>query len=421
MMKYLCRSHSTRPSLLRSTLWRAVSARTLALAFSVGLIACGAPDTAAPLATSPSKPFAAPATVSAVAETTQMPHEGDAADDPAIWVHPSNPALSTVIGTDKKGGLAVYGLDGKQLQYLADGNINNVDIRTGFSLSGRSVALVAASNRNNSIALYRVNPATRQLEHVAARDIQTGVGYGACMYHSRTSGKFYYFGNSEQGEVEQWELLATGAGKVDAIKVRSFDVGSQTEGCVADDQLGHLYIGEEAKGIWKYGAEPSAGETRTQVDTTGSAGHLTADVEGLTINDAGGGNGYLIASSQGDNTYAIYRREGDNAYVATFEIVAAGQIDGVSQTDGIDVTSVNLGPAFPRGMFIAQDGKNDECNQNFKFVPWHLIAAATNQTLSSASPVPTKASRLLASSVQRRSSTAAAKSSSFLPITMVAC
>jgi myo-inositol-hexaphosphate 3-phosphohydrolase len=118
------------------------------------------------------------------------------------------------------------------------------------------------------------------------------------------------------------------------------------------------------------------------VDTTESGGHLTADVEGLTIYDAGKGAGYLIASSQGSDSFVIYRREGANAYVATFQIVAANGIDAVSGTDGIDVTSANLGPAFPRGMFIAQDGKNDGCNQNFKIVPWHTIAAGLGQASS---------------------------------------
>jgi 3-phytase len=350
-----------------------------------------------------------------------VPHEGDAADDPAIWVHPSNPSLSMVIGTDKKGGLAVYDLAGQQLQYLPDGNINNVDLRTGFPLSGQVVTLVAASKRNNTIGLYRVNAATRRLENIAARVIATGAGYGACMFRSPTTGKFYYFVNSEQGEVEQWELFDTRAGKVDATKVRTFDVGSQTEGCVADDQFGHLYIGEEAKGIWKYGAEPGAGETRTQVDKTGSGGQLQADVEGLTIYDSGGGRGYLIASSQGDSTFVIYRREGANAYVATFEIAAAGRIDAVSQTDGIAATSANLGPAFPQGLFIAQDGKNDDCNQNFKFVPWHSIAAAIGQSPSSQRHPAAGASHLFARVMLQRTNAAATQKDTFLPITMVAC
>jgi len=48
----------------------------------------------------------------------------------------------------------------------------------------------------------------------------------------------------------------------------------------------------------------------------------------------------------------------------------------VEQTDGIDVTSASLGPAFPHGLFVAQDGVNEGGNQNFKLVPWEAIANA---------------------------------------------
>ena len=73
--------------------------------------------------------------------------------------------------------------------------------------------------------------------------------------------------------VEQWELFDADSGQVDARRVRTFDVGTQTEGCTADDELGHLYIGEEDVGIWKYGAEPGTGAARTLVDTTAQAGN----------------------------------------------------------------------------------------------------------------------------------------------------
>jgi 3-phytase len=312
--------------------------------------------------------------VAATVETEPVPNSGDAADDPAIWVHPTDPAQSTIIGTDKKGGIAVYDLMGREIQYLPDGNLNNVSLRTGFPLGGQVVTLVTASNRStNSIAIYRVNPTTRLLDSVAARTIPTSGAYGACMYRSAATGTYYYFGNSKTGEVQQWELFDTGSGQVDARLVRDFDVGTQTEGCAADDELGHFYIGEEAVGIWKYGAEPDAGSDRRQVDTTGTDGHLTADVEGLTIASGPGGSGYLIASSQGDDTFAVYERGENNAHVKQFEITASSTIDEVSVTDGIHVTTRNLGPAFPHGVFVAQDNSNDDGNQNYKLVPLQLI------------------------------------------------
>ena len=90
--------------------------------------------------------------------------------------------------------------------------------------------------------------------------------------------------------------------------MRRFAVGSQTEGCVADDERGDLYIGEEAKGIWRYSAEPNAGTKRARVDSTGPDGHLEAEVEGLALARGPARSGYLIASSQGDSSFAVYRR-----------------------------------------------------------------------------------------------------------------
>src|SRR3546814_5500042 len=92
------------------------------------------------------------------------------------------------------------------------------------------------------------------------------------------------------------------------------------------------------------------------------------------------GKGYLVVSSQGNDSYALFRREGDSAYVGSFRIgadIAAG-IDGVSETDGLDVTSRAAGPGFPRGLMVVQDGRNVSPpeNQNFKLVPWERIAEA---------------------------------------------
>jgi 3-phytase len=317
---------------------------------------------------------AAVASVRARVETRPVPHAGDAADDVAIWVNRRWPGRSGIIGMDKKGGIAVYGLDGHLVQFRADGELNNVDLRRNFPLGARRVTLVAASNRsNNSIAIYRLVPRTRKLVDVRARTIRVGMdAYGLCMYRSPRTSRYYVFVPSHAGEVRHW-LLFRRSGRVDARLVRSFQVGSQSEGCVADDQLGRLYVAEENVGIWRCGAEPARGQTRTQADSTGRGGHLAADVEGLAIARGRGRGGFLAASRQGNSTFVLYRRAG-NAYVKTFKIVA-GRIDAVSDTDGIEVTTTGLGRLFPRGVFVAQDGANQPArHQNFKLVPWPAIA-----------------------------------------------
>jgi 3-phytase len=319
--------------------------------------------------------------VSATVETPPVPHAGDAADDPAVWANTNDPASSAVVATDKLGGLLVYDMAGNQLQYLAVGKVNNVDVRPtagttgGLTLSGRPVVLAVAGNRsNNTIRVYELDPVTRQLRDVAARTITPGITlYGSCLYRSAATGRLSVFVTSKTGQVEQWELFDNGASKVDAARVRSFTVGSQIEGCVADDELGSLYIGEELVGIWKYGAEPTSGTARTSVATGSSAGPLVPQVEGLSIAYGPNGTGYLVASSQGNSSYAVYRREGANDFVKAFRVVAGGAIDGAEGTDGLDVSTAPLGPNFPFGALVVQDGSNDSGNQNFKFVPWERV------------------------------------------------
>jgi myo-inositol-hexaphosphate 3-phosphohydrolase len=313
--------------------------------------------------------------VSATVETQPVPSDGDAADDPAIWVHPTDPALSTVIGTDKEGGLVVYDLDGNQIQYLAGIRPNNVDLRYDFPLAGRAVDLVVTSDRgDDAVTLHRVDPQTRQLVQ-AGPPIDSGMDvYGVCMFRSPASGDFYVFVTSEEaGPVRQWRLAGSG-GQVTATQVRDLDMGSTAEGCVADDDLAFLYVAEEDFGIWKYEAEPEAGSARVAVDEVGA--NLEADVEGLTIYYGPDGTGYLIASSQGSGEYATYDRSGDNPHVTSFQIVDSAAVDGTSDTDGIDVMSAPLGAGFPNGLFVAQDGDNDTGNQNFKLVPWEVVAGS---------------------------------------------
>ncbi|MCC6742541.1 MAG: phytase [Acidobacteria bacterium] len=311
--------------------------------------------------------------ITAVVETVPVPVGGDAADDPAIWVNPKDSSKSLVLGTNKQLGLHVYDLAGSELQMIRDGKLNNVDLRDGFKLGTRTVALVTAGNRStNSISVYALDPATLRVENVAARLITTAPAYGSCMYRSAKTGKFYYILANKVGTVEQWELFDNGAGKVDGKLVRTFKLDSQIEGCVADDELGHLYIGEEAVGIWKFGAEPDAGDVRTPM-AMASGGRLTIDVEGMAIAKSGPKKGFIVVSSQGNNTYVVFRREGSNEYVRTVRVVDGDGIDGTSDTDGLDVTSADLGGRFRHGLMVVQDGFNDKGFQNFKYVPLEKV------------------------------------------------
>ncbi len=320
----------------------------------------------------------------AIIATEPVPHDGDSADDPAIWLCAEDPSRSMIIGTDKHGGLISYDLSGKQLQ-IVSGNSwpDNVDVIYDFPLGGRKVDLAVAGTRAKQelgIKVWTIDAKTRQMADVTAGGAIPTFGhtepYGTGVYHSLKTGKFYCFVNNKKGEQEQYELIDGGNGKVGGVKVRSFKLPSITEGCVADDETGFVYIAEESVGIWKYPAEPDGGSEGKLIARTGEHG-LKGDVEGLTLYCAAGGKGYLIASSQGNSQFKVYRRDGNHEFICTI-IPRKGDgpnaIDAVDDTDGVAVTNRPAGPNFPNGFLVVQDGHNDKGNQNFKVYRWEDIA-----------------------------------------------
>lgn len=313
--------------------------------------------------------------VSARAETS--PSEGDP-DDTAIWVHPGDASLSLIVATDKSGGIQLYELDGTLRQDLRDGVMNNVDLRSEVGGAWAGAAVIASSNRSDdTIDIYTIDASTRMLVRVAAFASDIGEPYGLCM--SRMNDRLFVFIDDKDGMLAQYEIDVSVADQVGLTLRRTLDLGTQLEGCVADDPLGRLYVGEEDHGIWRLDASPDANDVPVLVHDVAS-GQLHADVEGLAIYPTADGGGYLIASSQGSSSYVVYERGGDNAYVTSFRIVA-GTTDAAVESDGIEVTNVPLGPLWPDGLFIAHDDHNENFTRNFKLVGWGDIAAAADVEL----------------------------------------
>ena len=122
----------------------------------------------------PPRPFYPAVDVMASGETAPVgTAAADAADDPAIWRNAANPAASLIVGTDKKAGLYVYGLDGKVRDFVAAGALNNVDLREVRP----GVIVVAASDRSDRaeprIALFALDGATGK---VLAQVVRKGTG-----------------------------------------------------------------------------------------------------------------------------------------------------------------------------------------------------------------------------------------------------
>ena len=90
----------------------------------------------------------------------------------------------------------------------------------------------------------------------------------------------------------------------------------------------------------------------------------------------------MIASSQGDNSFNLYNRQNPYNYIGSFKIGHSLGIDNVSDTDGIDVTNINLGTNYKKGLFVVQDGTNDGAEiverQNFKYVSFEDVIKVLN-------------------------------------------
>jgi 3-phytase len=306
--------------------------------------------------------------VTALAETVPVGTANeDAADDPAIWRNAADPAKSLVVATDKKGGLYVYDLAGKQKSFLRAPGLNNVDL---VELPDGRV-LVAASDRsdlaNARIHLSLLDTASGALELAGSHPVGPGEAYGICFGGMTGEGEVTVYNAPKNGVIYESRFLP---GSPVAMTSTLATVPTQPEGCIADPRTGTLYIGEEDAGIWAIDTESGAKRLVAAIDNK----MLVADVEGLALAPQGKDGGYLVASSQGDNAYAVFRLPGMEP-LGRFRI-AAGTFGATEETDGIELDVRSFGPAYPAGLFIAQDGMNAPAAQNFKLVSWQDVKTA---------------------------------------------
>ena len=298
-------------------------------------------------------------------------------DDMCIWIHPSDKSLSTVIAADKAADqLFVYDLAGKVLQKVPMRGAANIDLRYGFPLGGAKVDIVALNLRSTRyrIAVFKVDPKTRKIERVDNGRIETAENYGGTMFRSPRTGRFYFVTTSKSGTVEQYELSDDGKGKVQGAKVRTWDSG-YSEGAAGDDVSGKIYIGEENKGVWEIGGEPTDPTPGKRVLKIGDYG-LKSDVEGLAIYRFGEGKeGYLIVSNQGAHNFKVFTLTGGHKFLGTFTVA------GAEETDGIDVTNVNLGGPFAGGMFACHTNKKRGGGCPVLLTPWEKIAKSIKPPL----------------------------------------
>ena len=315
--------------------------------------------------------------VAARGETSPVGTEAqDAADDPAIWRNPADPAASLIVGTDKKAGLYVYGLNGTTRSFIDAGRVNNVDLKADVMVGESRQIVVVASDRNNladaKFALFTLDPLAGALRSLGTVPAGPGEAYGTCL--ATLDGALHGFMVAKDGTISQYRFDLTG--RPNATLVRTMKLATQSEGCAVEEGRKRLYVAEEGRGLWRFDLAADAATPPVLV-APADGKRLVEDVEGVAVASDGRGGGFLVVSSQGDNAYAVWSL-GDERWLGRFRI-HAGRLGGTEETDGIELQLGDFGANYPGGLFIAQDGMNAPSAQNFKLVAWADVLAALKQ------------------------------------------
>ncbi|HNS73307.1 MAG TPA: phytase [bacterium] len=304
-------------------------------------------------------------------------------DDPAIWIHPSDPAQSLIIGTDKEanGGLYVFDLNGKIIPDKCVRPLqrpNNVDIEYGLMLGGVPVDIAVTTERLlNRIRIFSLP----DMKPIDGGGIEVFSGeamrapMGIALYKRPADGRIYAIVGRKEGPTDgrylwQYLLEDNGAGTVVATKVREFGLYSgvkEIEAIAVDDELGYVYYSDEQVGVRKYYADPDHAGGNSELALFAREG-FTADLEGISIYTLPGGRGYILVSDQQANKFHIFKREGEPGQPHQHTLVKVIKTS-TSESDGSEVTSVPLNLTFPHGLFVAMSE-----DRTFHYYNWSDIA-----------------------------------------------
>ncbi|QRK08167.1 phytase [Archangium violaceum] len=296
----------------------------------------------------------------------------------ALWRHPSDPLNSLLLVADNQVGLLLYDINGTLRAQLSEGVVLGVDVQEGVPVAGITQPLVMVANPTlQALVSYVIEPTTLEMRRATGLSPIIAQGFSpstVALYASPTTGRIFAFAGSATGALVQFELTAQPDGSTTVGLVRTLDVGGAVVGLAVDDAQRTLYVVEQNTGIWQYGAEPDASDSRTSVDVV-TGGGLVQPLGGVALYTASGVQGYLLAVSGGENAVRIYERQpGAHTFRGSFSLVQDGGIDAVERPRQVVVTNRSLGSLFPLGMVAVHDSSNGAANENFKLVQWSAIA-----------------------------------------------
>ncbi|MFO7825217.1 MAG: phytase [Cyclobacterium sp.] len=309
-------------------------------------------------------------------------------DDPAIWINSSNPDQSLIIGTDKDsiGALYVFDLKGKVIDSLVRRGIqrpNNVDVGYGLPLGRDTVDFAVTGERLTSRIRFYSLPDMQEINPggLEVYSGETGEEYrdlmGIAVYQSPKSGKTYIIAGRKNGPTDGtylWQYEVQGAeGEVSLELVRKFGNFSgkkEIEAIAVDQELGYIYYSDEGAGVRKYHAEPEMGNEELALFATEG---FTDDHEGISIYKSSATEGYLLVSDQGANLFHTFPREGSDKGPHHHPLLVKIPLSTLS-SDGNEVTAVNLGGDFSKGLFVAMSD-----DKTFQIYSWEQLETYINQ------------------------------------------
>ncbi|HYN92932.1 MAG TPA: phytase [Pilimelia sp.] len=367
-----------------------------------------------------------PVEVAAAVETPALFDDeagGDAdADDPAIWVHPTDRARSLVLATAKNGGLRVYDLRGRERQAIATpppprpdspaGRFNNVDIVRGFPLRGRPVDLAVVTDRGrDTLRFYRIDPGTGRLADVTAPGVPYAfsadqgevdaqrTAYGVAAY-SAPGGAYALVSRRSTAEVGLFRIEARG-GAVSYRRVAGLRLpdafrlpggatwrpcadpgdGPQVEGMVADPANRVAYLAQETVGLWRvplagggFAGRPVVVERTREFGVPAAYDPVEEECVVDYAADPGLG-GRIAADVEGLTIYPtggragtlVVSSQGDDTFYAYDRrsnrprgrfAVVAGPRTDGSQACDGAAVTATPLPGYPGGLLVVHDGEN---------------------------------------------------------------
>lgn len=315
------------------------------------------------------------------------------ADDPAIWVDHDSPGNSLILGTDKhkNGALFVFDLNGNIVEDKVVYGLsrpNNVDVEYNFELNGELTDIAIVSERyTHKLRIFKL-PGMEPLDKggIPIFEGEMGEEYrdlmGVSIYKNPESGLVYAIAGRKNGPTDgtylwQYLLEDDGEGGIKATEVRRFGNFSGTkeiEAIAVDDALGYIYYSDEMVGVRKYYADPEKGNQELALFATEG---FKQDQEGISIYETSDSTGYILVSDQQNNSFQIFTREGAKNEPHLHELVKLIEVESL-ESDGSDVTSVNLNNDFDKGLFVAMSS-----DKTFHYYSWKDIAG---EDLNAATP-----------------------------------